>query len=238
MDKQAIGDTLRELRKMQGYQQLDVVKKLNILGFHTTKSQVSRWETGYNYPSLGQFIGLCKIYGIKDCYKAFALNDYSELTQSLNKEGADKVEEFKRILIASGMFMPEKSENNIISFPQRSLPMYDIGASAGTGVFLDSDSFEMVDVGDDVPQSANFGIHVCGDSMEPTLHDGQDVWVHMQSTLENGDIGVFYLDGNAFIKEYHADEKGTFLISHNKNYEPIKISSYNESRIYGKVVLS
>ena len=87
-----------------------------------------------------------------------------------------------------------------------------------------------------MPDSATFGIHVCGDSMEPTLEDGQEIWVQMQPTLESGDIGVFYLDGNAFVKEYRRTDKGVFLVSHNEKYEPIPIADYVESRIYGKVV--
>ena len=129
-----------------------------------------------------------------------------------------------------------KLTDRVVPFRKRTAPMYDIGASAGTGQFLDSDSYEMVEVPDDVPDSATFGIHVCGDSMEPTLEDGQEIWVQMQPTLESGDIGVFYLDGNAFVKEYRRTDKGVFLVSHNEKYEPIPITDYVESRIYGKVV--
>ena len=89
---------------------------------------------------------------------------------------------------------------------------------------------------DDVPDSATFGLHVFGNSMEPTLEDGQAIWVQMQPTLEDGEIGVFYLDGNAFVKEYRRTDKGVFLISHNEKYKPIPITDYDESRIYGKVV--
>jgi len=71
---------------------------------------------------------------------------------------------------------------------------------------------------------------------EPTLEDGQAVWVQMQPTLENGEVGIFYLDGNAYVKEYRQTEKGVFLVSHNEKYAPIAIKEYSETRIYGKVV--
>ena len=54
--------------------------------------------------------------------------------------------------------------------------------------------------------------------------------------ITDGDIGVFYLDGNAFVKEYNRTDKGVFLISHNEKYKPIPITDNDESRIYGKVV--
>ena len=229
-------DILRTLRKMHGYLQPDIAGKLDELNAPTTKAQVSRWENGINNPSIDQFIGLCRIYGVKDVYSVFGMGDLSDMEYSLNREGVEKLADYKKLLIASGLYAPVKLTDRVVPFRKRTAPMYDIGASAGTGQFLDSDSYEMVEVPDDVPDSATFGIHVCGDSMEPTLEDGQEIWVQMQPTLESGDIGVFYLDGNAFVKEYRRTDKGVFLVSHNEKYEPIPITDYVESRIYGKVV--
>lgn len=72
-------------------------------------------------------------------------------------------------------------------------------ASAGTGLFLDSDQYEEFEVGDDVPAAADFGIRVSGVSMEPVYVNKQIVWVHQQDQLENGNIGIFYLNGDAYI---------------------------------------
>jgi len=232
----AIGSVLRELRKKHSYQQQEVANKLNELGIQTAKQQVSRWENGYNNPNITQFIGLCKIYGVKDVYRVFAQRDFADLIYELNKEGADKLAEYKQLLIASGLYAPIPPKSKIVPFPRRTAPMYDIGASAGTGQFLDSDSYEMVEVPEDVPDSATFGLHVCGDSMEPSLLDGEEIWVHQQPTLEDGEIGIFLLDGDAYVKELRVTDKGAFLVSHNESYKPKKITEYNETRIYGKVV--
>ena len=94
----------------------------------------------------------------------------------------------------------------------------------------------MVEVPDEVPISATFGLHVSGDSMEPTLEDGQLIWVHQQPYLHDGDIGIFYIDGNAYVKEYRRTDDGVLLISHNDKYKPIRVSADSENRIYGKVV--
>jgi len=235
MDKK-YSDVLRALRKKHGFIQQDIAARLDELGAPTTKAQVSRWETGLNNPTIDQFIGLCRIYGVKDVYGVFGMGDLSDLEYSLNREGVEKLADYKKLLIASGLFSPVKLEDRVVPFRRRTAPMYDIGASAGTGQFLDSDSYEMVEVPDEVPDSATFGLHVCGDSMEPTLEDGQEIWVQMQPTLESGEIGIFYLDGNAYVKEYRRTGKDVFLISHNDKYPPIAIKEYNESRIYGKVV--
>lgn len=235
MDKK-YSDVLRMLRKSHGFLQQDIAARLNELGMPTTKAQVSRWETGLNNPAIDQFVGLCHIYGIKDVYSIFGTGDLSELEYSLNHEGAEKLAEYKKLLIASGLYAPVKIRDNVAPLRKRTAPMFDIGAAAGTGQFLDSDSYEMVEVPDDVPECATFGLHVCGDSMEPTLEDGQEIWVRMQPTLENGEIGIFFLDGNAFVKEFRRTENGTFLVSHNAKYKPIPITEYNETKIYGRVV--
>lgn len=231
-----IGTILRNLRRSYDYQQQDVADELNAMGIKTAKTQISRWENGHNNPTIEQFVGLCRIYAIKDVYKVFGQQDFSDLVHELNREGTQKLEEFKFLLIASGLYAPIRDDRRILSLRKRTVPMYDIGASAGTGQFLDSDSYEMIEVPEDVPDSANFALHVCGDSMEPNFQNGEALWVHQQPTLENGDIGIFLLDGDAFVKEYSITDDGMFLISHNPNYAPIQVKSFNELRIYGKVV--
>lgn len=234
--KKKYSEMLRVLRKQHGFQQNQIADKLNDMDMPTTTSQVSRWETGINNPNIDQFVGLCHIYGVKDVYRVFAQGNVAEVESSLTREGVEKVEDYRRVLIASGFYSPVKSDEHIIPFPSRTAAMYDVRPSAGTGQFLDSSSYEMVTVPEYVPDSATFGLHVCGDSMEPTLGDGQEIWVHQQPTLENGDVGIFLLDGNAYVKEYRLDNTGAYLVSHNKAYAPIPITEYSETKIYGKVV--
>ena len=140
-----------------------------------------------------QFLSLCKIYGVKNAVKTFFENDLTEFEYELNREGREKLKGYRELLIASGMYSPEPCERNVIRFPGHTAPMYSLGVSARTGQFLDSDDYEMVEVPDEVPLSANFALHVCGDSMEPTLYDGEIIWVHMKPTLETARLGFFSL---------------------------------------------
>ena len=102
---------------------------------------------------------------------------------------------------------------------------------------MDGNSFEMIDIPEEVPQEADFALRVSGDSMEPTLYNGDLIYVHRQIELMNGDIGVFFLNGNAYVKEYEKTEKGIQLISHNREkYSPIHLKENDDAKIYGKVV--
>lgn len=83
---------------------------------------------------------------------------------------------------------------------RRQIPLYDMPASAGSGVFLDSDSYTLIDVDENVPEAATLAVRISGDSMTPLFNDGQIVYVHHQQELENGEIGIFVLNGEAFAK--------------------------------------
>lgn len=71
---------------------------------------------------------------------------------------------------------------------------------------------------------------VCGDSMEPIFFDGQEVLVHEQQTIELGEIGIFIIGGEQFIKTYRGDH----LESANPNYPNVQFDEY--SKCIGKVL--
>ncbi|MDT4371589.1 S24 family peptidase [Blautia faecis] len=39
-----------------------------------------------------------------------------------------------------------------------------------------------------------------------------------KDSLANGEIGIFYLNGNTYIKELHDEPDGVYLISLNQNH--------------------
>ena len=104
-----------------------------------------------------------------------------------------------------------------------------------------------------IPERAEFGVRVSGDSMEPVYHDGQIVWVQRCSELEIGDVGIFVCDGEGYLKAYDEQEPGEdvrenytdtegrvhpqpVLVSYNEAYEPRVVSPYASFRIIGRVL--
>ena len=116
-----------------------------------------------------QFFALCEILEITDINKTFQIGNKENLFSRLNKEGQDKAIEYINLLIKSGMYLRE--EPVIYQFPRRKLSPFDLPVSAETGQFLDSDRFSEIEVGDEVAASADFGVRVAGDSMEPLYLD-------------------------------------------------------------------
>lgn len=115
---------------------------------------------------------------------------------------------------------------------KRLLRLYDIPVSAGLGNYLEDSDYEMIEVDDLVPKAADYAVRVKGDSMMPRFVDHQIIFIHDQPNLHDGEIGVFFLNNNVYLKKLgHA-----CLISLNIKYEPILINEHDDFRVLGKVV--
>lgn len=228
-----LGSKLSELRKARKMSQQEVAKLVSVGSDPISNRAVSKWETGDTLPNAEQFLALCRIYDIRDVLSTFlgmeGPND--EGLNSLNKLGRERVDEYISLLKES----PEFSYKQRVIRIKRQMPLYDLPASAGTGVFLDSDSYTLIDVDETVPENASLAVRISGDSMTPLYTDGQIVYVRQQPDLKPGEIGIFVLNGEAYCKKLETDG-GIKLISLNPNYKPIKVKYSYELRVIGKVV--
>ncbi len=98
-----------------------------------------------------------------------------------------------------------------------SVPEYQLPLSAGAGEEAGLEPPEDLQLLRQPPRGASYVARVHGNSMEPTYHDGDRVFVHATTEIIPGQIGVFLMDGQQWIKEL-GDHK---LISHNIEYAPI-----------------
>ena len=226
-----LGNIIATYRKQNNLSQTQLSEILIKNGFKASNKAVSSWEKDTTEPSASLLLFLCKLLGITDIYGEYYGNNPSNPLSGLNEEGKEKALDYIQLLVDSGRFQ----NATIIPF-RKTIRLFDIPASAGVGNFLDGDNFTEVEVGEEVPATADFGIRISGDSMEPRFVNGQIVWVQKQDTLNNGEIGIFFLDGNAYCKKLQDDEKGLYLISLNNKYEPITITENQAFKIFGKVV--
>ena len=110
---------------------------------------------------------------------------------------------------------------------------YALPASAGTGNILDSDLAEELLVPESAEaEQADFVISVGGDSMEPTYHDGDKVFVEKCDAVDIGEVGIFVVNGDVYIKELG----NKCLISHNEKYKPIHIGENDSVYCCGRVI--
>ncbi len=230
-----LGGTLAALRRAAGLSQRELAGELERRGFSVTNQAVSKWEKGATQPSAAQFLALCQVLGVEDVLGTFT-GVHTGLLRGLNAEGRKKAAEYAELLRLSGLYAKGAVSGGETGHQGRVLPLYSLAVSAGTGQFLDSSDYEQVEVGPEVPLRANFAVRIAGDSMEPAFQDGQVVWVHQQQTLENGEIGIFLYDDNAYLKKLHLQNGEMRLVSLNSAYGDIPIRDAGRFRVLGKVV--
>jgi len=114
--------------------------------------------------------------------------------------------------------------------------IYESPAAAGAALPLITDDYTER-MCEDVPKDASYGIKIKGDSMEPLISDGSIVWVRSVDTLDEGEIGIFALNGESLCKKLEYKSGRCFLVSLNPKYLPIEIINEDEMRVLGKVIL-
>lgn len=154
--------------------------------------------------------------------------------RELDEHGRDMVDtvfekEYRRI-----------AEKNVKSEAGRVIPLYFSPAAAGyASPALGEDYEDYI-----VPSSsqADFAARIDGDSMEPVLHDG-DIALVKRCPIENGDVGLFFVDGDMKCKQYCRDNFGNvYLLSVNRARADadsyISASSGITLCCFGKVLLN
>lgn len=117
---------------------------------------------------------------------------------------------------------------------RRSIGLYDMPVSAGVGEFLaDSTRIEDIVIPDD-PRTAeaDYALRINGDSMEPKYRSGDILLIQTAEAVEEGELGIFVLDGSGYFKKYGGDH----LISLNPKYPPIPLKDFEDVACCGRVV--
>lgn len=114
----------------------------------------------------------------------------------------------------------------------RSINYYYRLASAGTGqIIFDMPPTKRIEI-PNIPEyrKADYAIGVNGNSMEPAFHDGDTLLVEMTEEIEPGEIGIFMVDSESYVKKLGEGE----LISLNPQSENVLLTE--NSRCMGRVI--
>lgn len=243
MASRDFSNKLKDLRLKAGYNQKEVYEHFGI-----PQSTFSSWEVGKSEPSGEMLIKLCEFYKC-DMIKEFSsdedltykewniiekyrsLDQYGQETISyiLDRE-VERIQEIKRLKKESEQIQKINSTEKFVSI--RMISYYQKLASAGNGqIVFDDMAVDRIEI-PDIPKykRVSYAIGVNGKSMEPMFCDGDILLIEPTCQIEVGEIGIFIVDGEAFVKKLGIGE----LISLNKEYENIPLTEY--SNCMGKVV--
>lgn len=165
------------------------------------------------------------------------------LTNVFTKEEINYIETGKTI---ESEQKPKRSDASIINHQMISAPIMSIKASAGSGreqheivtngeLLIDRMLFKVL------PNLKNIqAIEVEGDSMYPTLKDGDYVVIEKNSNFSGDGIYVLQYDGVLLVKRLQADIDGIEILSDNQSYGKRKYDPNDDQRLFniaGKVIL-
>ena len=231
----SIGLRIKEARQAKNLKQDEFAEMIGA----KSGAVVSSWENGKAKPDCLTIQKVCEVLEISPNH-LLGYNDnadtltHSELTMikkyrfidEFGKRAVDLVLdiEYERTYATR----PKKQKARLLK-----LDFYNFPASAGTGSFLENSKPEHIFVKEcEAAEDADYIIPISGDSMEPTFHDGDKVFVEKCDSVSIGEIGIFVINGDAYIKEL--GESG--LISHNSAYKMIKFGTMDSVYCCGRVL--
>ena len=229
-----ISDRIKEYRLRKGMTQQELAEALG----ESSGRVIYHWEKGSGRPDCEKIAKLCdlldvsadELIGCKVMHHRPTATEWNMIQKyrALDEHGKEIVDylievEHKRIAVAE-----KKPKLRMLKIDYYALP-----ASAGTGNFLDSEFAEELLVPEsDIAEQADFVISVGGDSMEPTFHNGDKVFVEKCDSVDIGEVGIFVVNGDVFIKERGHNQ----LISHNQKYNPIVLTEHDSAFCCGRVL--
>lgn len=249
-----IAENITHFRKQRGITQKELAKEVGI-----TASTMTDYMKLRSAPSFGVIQKLADYFGVKksDIDTTFkeessSLPDAPDLlTQQITDKVVQLTPDNKKIVLrtseellesqkANGEMYTEQNEeetkiNEVSEVIQLySYDYYDHPASAGTGQYLNDVRVERIELPVDV--DADFVIPIKGDSMEPDYQDGDLIFIQTSVDLNDGVIGVFNYNGEAYIKQLVIDTEQSYLHSLNPAYKDMPITPETDFRIIGEVV--
>ncbi len=131
-------------------------------------------------------------------------------------------------------FEPSSSDESKI------IPLYLTPAAAGYASPALGEDFEDYSV--PASSAADFAVRISGDSMEPYIADGSVALCKRGAIIHDGDVGLFFVDGDMKCKQYCQDYEGNvYLFSANRDRKDADVEIKSSSGVtllcFGKVLL-
>lgn len=227
----SIGTRLMELRKERGYTRKEFAEFIGI-----PVTTLRNYELGNREPGHPFIVQMAYMFNVSTDYllcltddkspiyvnSDLAVFDDKEISVLKKYRGLDQFDKKAVDDLLENLSSRHNGNHQefVVIQPPLVIPYYGHVASAGTGQYVFDDiPPEMIEIEYEMDNmQVDFAIGVNGDSMEPTYKDGDVLLVKKQSEIHIGEIGIFMINGEAYVKELG---KGT-LISHNPNYTDIE----------------
>ena len=199
------------------------------------KSTVRKWENGM-IENMGRdkIVALSKALDISPLDILGIDKPQESTTKQILDSVFSKLEEPRQDKVVAYAKSELDEQNKVVNIKDYTYDYYDNAVSAGTGQYIGTSQRETITL--PVEFDADYVVPVYGDSMEPEYHYGDYIFIESTVNLNDGEIGVFELYGDTYVKQLILEDDHAYLHSLNKKYKDMKVDADSDFRVLGRVV--
>lgn len=208
---------IRQYRNELGIEQKELAARLGV-----NKNAVSNWERGRSRPDFNLIPALCRelsvtpydLLGISAPQQLYTMREDKLIAKYRKLSSSVKA----HVDVMMDSLLQMQDEETVPELFEIEFRPVRLAAGPDAGLHDITEAEKRYVHESPYLQRANAIYKVNGDSMEPTFHDGELVYVEdipNGAPLHFGEIGVFTVGSETYIKEYQQDG----LHSHNRNYD-------------------
>lgn len=245
--KTTTGLRLKEIMKEKSLRQVDILERSKPYqeeyGIKLAKNDLSQYVNDKVEPRQEKLFILAKTLDVSEAWllgydvpKGRITDDKQDILDIYNQ-----LEPPRQDYVYSVAQDQLNEQNNLIHEDSAQYIITGRQTAAGSAIYVD-DAEARINVLDasssPVPRGADESVTVVGDSMEPLIKDGSQVYVRHQPQVENGEIALIsIIDEGVTCKKFYADGDGFFTLkSINPDYDDMHFRG-DQIRVIGKVLL-
>lgn len=222
-----IVDIIIDLCNQRGWSLSEFARKLDL-----PKSSISRYFNKSRQLPINKINLFADTLGVSSEYLLgikISNNDLLDIYNKLDSKRQSKVYEFASHQLDEQNGIQEEKVVYLVRGRQ---------SAAGSMIHVDDVDAEMgVLPSSIVPNGANELVRITGDSMEPLIKKGSEVYLRYQPTVEDGEVAIVRVEDEGVTCKYlYRDGKNVILKSENPKYEDLIVDAEKVS-VIGKVLL-
>lgn len=222
-----IVDIIIDLCNQRGWSLSEFARKLDL-----PKSSISRYFNKSRQLPINKINLFADTLGVSSEYLLgikISNNDLLDIYNKLDSKRQTKVYEFASHQLDEQNGIQEEKVVYLVRGRQ---------SAAGSMIHVDDVDAEMgVLPSSIVPNGANELVQITGDSMEPVIKKGSEVYLRYQPIVEDGEVAIVRVEDEGVTCKYlYRDGKNVILKSENPKYEDLIVDAEKVS-VIGKVLL-
>ena len=222
-----IVDIIIDLCNQRGWSLSEFARKLDL-----PKSSISRYFNKSRQLPINKINIFADTLGVSSEFLLgikISNNDLLDIYNKLDSKRQSKVYEFASHQLDEQNGIHEEKVVYLVRGRQ---------SAAGSMIHVDDVNAEMgVLPSSIVPNGANELVRITGDSMEPVIKKGSEVYLRYQPIVEDGEVAIVRVEDEGVTCKYlYRDGKNVILKSENPKYENIVVDAEKVS-VIGKVLL-